>query len=87
MDKTENVMQFVAEYSADNDKMPAEALEELKDIMVNYFEMEDNQQLCENYLQAMLEASKGQLEIYGKVRLLEASRIRSKGTSRMTSRS
>lgn len=58
-------MQFLAEYSAENSNMSPEALDELKEIMLNYFEMEDNQQLCENYLQTMLESSIDQLETHG----------------------
>lgn len=55
-------MDFIAGYSAENSQMSVEALEELKEIMMNFLELDDNQQMVEFALQNLLESSRLQLE-------------------------
>lgn len=65
MDRSENVMEFIAGYSPENSQMSPEALEELKAIMMSFLEMEDNQQMVEFALQNMLESHSELLKTHG----------------------
>lgn len=66
MDKSENVMDFIASYSPEHNQMSPEALEELKGVMMSFLDMDDNQQLIEFSLQNLIESSRDQLETYSK---------------------
>lgn len=67
MDKSENVMEFIAGYSPENNQMSPEALEELKGIMMNFLDMDDNQQMIEFSLQNLLEHSREQLQKHSRL--------------------
>lgn len=64
MDKVDSVMNFVGEYSLENNRMTPETLEDLKALLVSVIELEDNQDMFENFLGAMLDSSRGLLDKY-----------------------
>lgn len=55
MDKFEDLMLFLTEYTESNSKMPKSAHQELLNMVQNYCEVEDERQMIEGLLRDLVE--------------------------------